>query len=250
MKNNKHKSASMARHADGAFFYVPDVDGVQNTLNEEESAHVACVLRLKTGDNIMLTDGKGGLYRAVIVEPHHKRCRIEVVEQRSNRDKRPYRLHIAIAPTKNIDRFEWFIEKATEIGIDEITPLLCEHSERKQINVERLRRIMIAAIKQSQKADLPQLNEMTDFDRWLKTQNAAEQRYIAHCNEGERQPLKTLYKPPENVVIAIGPEGDFSMAETIKSADYGFEGISLGTSRLRTETAGVIACHAVYFMNE
>ena len=185
-------------------FYTPDIQGLQYALSEEESAHAVRVLRLKVGDGITMTDGKGGWYGARIVEAHPERCETEITEQRTEYGKRPYRLHIGIAPTKNMDRFEWFIEKATEIGIDEITPLLCERSERKQIHAERLQRVMIAAMKQSQKAYLPQLNEMTPFARWLEIPKQGI-CCIAHCNDGRRQPLKTACQPGRDAVIAIGP---------------------------------------------
>ena len=229
-------------------FYAKEINGLRYTLNEEESAHAVRVLRLKTGDTITLTDGRGNIYRATIIEAHHKRCETEIVEQHAEYGKCPYRLHIGIAPTKNIERLEWFIEKATEIGIDEITPLLCERSERKQVNDERLQRVMIAAMKQSQKAYLPQLNELTAFDKWLKTQNTGN-RFIAHCNEDDMQSLKVAYQQGLDATIAIGPEGDFSLQEVMQATDCGFKGVSLGASRLRTETAGVIACHSVFFMN-
>ena len=167
-------------------FYTPDINGLRYTLNEEESAHAMRVLRLKAGDEITLVDGRGGRYSAQIDGLHHKVCEVVILEHQTEHGKRPYRLHIGIAPTKNIDRFEWFIEKATETGIDEITPLLCERSERKQVNIERLQRIMVAAMKQSQKAYLPKLNEMTDLSKWLETQRSGC-CCIAHCNEGDRQ---------------------------------------------------------------
>jgi len=229
-------------------FYAPDIQGFRHTLTEEESAHALRVLRLKIGDWITLVDGRGGWYRARIVEAHPKHCETEIAEQQTEYGKRPYRLHIGIAPTKNIDRFEWFIEKATEIGIEEITPLLCERSERKHISAERLQRIMIAAMKQSQKACLPQLNEMTPLHKWMETQTSAH-RYIAHCNVGNRQLLNAVYHPGQDATIAIGPEGDFSLEEVTQALGCGFMEISLGTSRLRTETAGVAACYSVYFMN-
>jgi len=230
-------------------FYTPDIQELRYTLNEEESAHVARVLRLKADDEITLTDGRGGWYRARINGIHHKHCEVEVLEHQTGYGKRLYRLHIGIAPTKNIDRFGWFIEKATETGIDEITPLLCERSERKHVNIERLQRIMIAAMKQSQKAYLPKLNEMTVFGKWLETRNSGA-CYIAHCNDGDRQSLRTAYQPGQDVTIAIGPEGDFSMQEVAQALACGFKGVSLGSSRLRTETAGVVACCSVYLMNE
>ena len=231
-------------------FYTPDIhESLHYTLNEEESVHAVRVLRLNAGDEITLVDGCGGRYRAKIIVSHHKHCEVAVLEYQAEYGKRPYRLHIGIAPTKNMDRFEWFIEKATEIGIDEITPLLCERSERKHVNTERLQRVMIAAMKQSEKAYLPLLNEMTPFDKWLKMPKPAH-RYIAHCNDGDRQTLKPAYQVGWDAVIAIGPEGDFSMQEVKQSLDVGFKGITLGTSRLRTETAGVVACHSIYFVNE
>ena len=230
-------------------FYTPDINNsLRHTLTEEETAHIMRVMRLKVGDEITLVDGRGNLYKAVIVETQKKRCEIEIIEKHAQCGKRPYRLHIGIAPTKNTDRFEWFVEKATEIGIDEITPLLCERSERKLINMERLQRVMIAAMKQSQKAYLPQINEMTAFDEWLKKQTAG-QRYIAHCYDRDRKILKNAYQPSDDVTITIGPEGDFSMSEVLLAENSGFEGISLGHSRLRTETAGVAACYGVCFMN-
>jgi len=230
-------------------FYTPNINGLRHTLNEEESAHIVRVLRLKAGDIITLTDGRGGRYTAIIVAANHKRCETEIVEQQTEYGKRPYHLHIGIAPTKNIDRFEWFVEKATEIGIDEITPLLCERSERKHVNVERLQRVMIAAMKQSQKAYLPRLNEMTPFSKWFEVPKQGH-CYIAHCNEGNKQLLKTVYQQGQDAVIAIGPEGDFSTQEVTQALDFGFKEISLGTSLLRTETAGVAACHSVYLSNE
>ena len=239
-------------------FYTPEINNYRCFLNEVESMHAVKALRLKTGDEIALIDGRGGFYKAVIVDPHPKSCELKVVEQQLQYGKRQYRLHIGIAPTKNIARFEWFVEKAVEIGIDEITPLLCERSERKTLSSERLLRIMIAAMKQSKKAYLPQLNEVLSFNDWLKniacekTENA--QRYIAHCNNAShskdaRELLKDVYKSGHNTTIAIGPEGDFSMQEVELANSHGLSCISLGTSILRTETAGVAACHSIYFMN-
>ena len=233
------------------FIYTPDIKGL-TTLDKEESSHAVRVMRLKANDVITLVDGKGGLYEARIVDPHHKKCKIEVFKHFTEYGKRPYKLHIAIAPTKNIDRFEWFIEKATEIGIDEITPLLCERSERKHVNAERLQRVMIAAIKQSKKAYLPHLNEMIPFDKWLKSYNVrAGLAFIGICNaDAFPQPLKSLYLAKQNTIVAIGPEGDFSPQELNQALQCDFLPISLGQSRLRTETAGVVACHTINFINE
>jgi 16S rRNA (uracil1498-N3)-methyltransferase len=229
-------------------FYTPGITGNQHILNEEESIHAVRVLRLKKGDAVTLVDGRGGWYTAELADPAPKSCRVKVTGVCREYGKRPYRLHIALAPTKNTDRFEWFVEKSVEIGIDEITPLLCEHSERKHINMERIQRIMTAAMKQSKKAYLPQLNAMAAFDEWLKN-GTAGQRLIAYCGEGGRQPLKRIYQPGRDVSIAIGPEGDFSPEEVSRALASGFHGISLGESRLRTETAGIVACHSIFFMN-
>ena len=229
-------------------FFTPDINDLRYTLDEEESGHVVRVLRLKSGDEITLVDGHGGYYHARIVDSHPRHCQVEVTEHQTDFGKRPYYLHIGISPTKSIDRFEWFVEKAVEIGVDKITPLLCEHSERKHLNTERLQRIMVAAMKQSQKAYLPQLNMMTVFNDWLETANG-HHRFIAYCGEGDKQSLKTAYQTSQNTMIAIGPEGDFSDREIEQAIRCGFKGISLGENRLRTETAGVAACHSIYFMN-
>jgi len=231
-------------------FYTPDISSLQYTLNEDESAHAIRVLRLKADDRITLVDGSGGQYKAKIKNTHPKHCEVEIYGYQRGYGERSYRLHIGIAPTKNIDRFEWFIEKATEIGIDEVTPLLCEHSERKQVSDERLYRIMIAAMKQSKKAYLPKLNEMIPFGKWLKTIRAADCCYIAHCNEDNLPSLKIASQPGQRSTIAIGPEGDFSIQEVSQALACGFKEVSLGKNRLRTETAGIIACHSMYFLNE
>lgn len=230
-------------------FYTPGITGNQHILNEEESIHAVRVLRLREGDAVTLVDGRGGWYTAKLADPTPKSCRVKVTGVCREYGKRPYRLHIALAPTKNTDRFEWFVEKSVEIGIDEITPLLCEHSERKHINLDRIQRIMTAAMKQSKKAYLPQLNAMATFDEWLKN-GTAGQCLIAYCGEGDRQPLKRIYQAKRDVSIAIGPEGDFSPEEISRALASGFHGISLGESRLRTETAGIVACHSIFFMNE
>ena len=232
------------------FFYTPDIHGLRYQLNEEETVHAVRVLRLKAGDEITLVDGRGNRYRAKIDRLHQKSCEVEILEHRINYNQCPYKLHIGIAPTKNIDRFEWFVEKATEIGISEITPLLCEHSERKHVNTERLQRVMVAAMKQSQKAYLPQLNGMMVFDQWIEARKTSGGCFIAHCNEDNMPSLKTAYRKGQDATIAIGPEGDFSLREVTQALTCGFKEVGLGASRLRTETAGVVACHTVYLMND
>ncbi|MFA9391975.1 MAG: 16S rRNA (uracil(1498)-N(3))-methyltransferase [Prolixibacteraceae bacterium] len=230
-------------------FYTPDIDATNYVLDEAESKHCIRVLRHSTGDLLTLIDGKGGWFEARITDPNPKRCGVEVVKSMANYKKKNYRLHVAIAPTKNIERLEWFLEKATEIGIDEITPILCEHSERKQIKNERLEKVVIAAMKQSLKAFLPQLNNLTNFDAFVK-QAEDSNKFIAHCEDGEKKHLFHLAKPSGNVLVLIGPEGDFSPAEIQLAKDNGFQEISLGESRLRTETAGIVATQIIQLINE
>jgi 16S rRNA (uracil1498-N3)-methyltransferase len=230
-------------------FYTPDISTFP-FLPEEESQHAVKVLRLQAGDHIELIDGKGGYYKAEIVFPHHKRCEVQILESRTGFHKRTHHLHIAIAPTKNIERLEWFAEKATEIGIDEITPVICRFSERKVIKHDRLEKILISAMKQSLKACLPRLNEQCTFDRFLKRADPG-QRFIAHCyDEHAKKNLSSLYVPKQNVTVLIGPEGDFSPEEVEKALKTGFVPVSLGESRLRTETAGVVACHTINLLEE
>jgi len=249
-----------------SLFYVPNISA-GNILPEEESQHAVKVLRLQTGDAITVVDGAGGFYKARISNPHPKHCGFEITETIIDYGKRDYKLHIAIAPTKNIERLEWFIEKATEIGIDEITPLICRFSERKMIKAERLERIIVSAAKQSVKAYFPTLNPLCTFDELMKKQKAS-QKYIAHCYTSPPTPhpkergadnidlensfsdkrlLQTECKNPKDVLILIGPEGDFSKEEVQKAISAGFIPVSLGNSRLRTETAGVVACCTIAF---
>ncbi|RPH33713.1 MAG: 16S rRNA (uracil(1498)-N(3))-methyltransferase [Bacteroidales bacterium] len=229
-------------------FYAPDITGNLYTLSEEESKHCIRVLRLDVGNEITIVDGKGGLFKTRIVKPEPKRCMVEVYEAVYEFEKRNHYLHIAIAPTKNIERFEWFLEKATEIGIDEITPLLCEHSERKTVNNERLEKIIVSAMKQSIKAYLPKLNQMVSFKQFIEAKNDGE-LFIAHCYKKDLSHLKDEIKSNQKSTILIGPEGDFSPDEVSIAIQHNFKEISLGTSRLRTETAGVVACHIANLIN-
>ena len=230
-------------------FYTPDISGNTYTLEESESKHCVRVLRHGVGDKLVLVDGKGGWYEAIITDANPKRCAVEVSNEIQNFEKRDYYVHLAVAPTKNIDRFEWFVEKATEIGIDEITPLLCEHSERKQINVDRIEKVAVAAMKQSLKAFLPRLNNLTNFETFCKNEREGL-RFIAHCEEEQKSHLFSQLKPKEKVVILIGPEGDFSREEIELAKKTGFGEVSLGNSRLRTETAAVVSCQIVSLVNE
>lgn len=229
-------------------FYAPHIV-TENVLPETESQHAVRVLRLKTGHTINVVDGHGSMYRATITDPHPKHCAVKIIEQ--HKYKKPkHKLHIAIAPTKNMDRLEWFVEKCTEIGIDEITPLLCRYSERKVIKPERLEKIIVAAAKQSQKAYFPTLNPMVNFQDFVQQASTNSLNTIAHCYEGSKPLLQHVYKKTTDVLVLIGPEGDFSEQEVSFAAEKGFEPISLGSNRLRTETAGVVACHTIALLNQ
>lgn len=229
-------------------FYTPDI-AVNPELPEEEAGHCIRVLRLAEGAEILLTDGQGAFYKAAISRAHPKHCEVTILERWMQPALWNFRLHIAVAPTKNMDRMEWFAEKATEIGIDEITCLNCRFSERKEVKPARLEKILVSAMKQSQKATLPRLNGMTDFKKFV-TQPFEGRKFIAHCEEGEKPLLKSIYHPGENALILIGPEGDFSPEEIALARAQGFEAISLGESRLRTETAALVACHTIHVLNQ
>jgi 16S rRNA (uracil1498-N3)-methyltransferase len=230
-------------------FYAPSISGNSWHLDPEESKHCTRVLRLKKGDTIHLADGRGNLFAAIIASDDPKRCRVEVVSVKKEYEKRDFHLHIAIAPTKNTGRFEWFLEKATEIGIDEITPVFCHHSERIRLNNARLEKVLVAAMKQSLKAYLPLLHEPVDLAKILAMPFPG-QKFIAWCGEGTVSHLKNTYRKGSEALVLIGPEGDFSPEEIDEAKKNGFVPISLGKSRLRTETAGIVACHTINLVNE
>jgi len=230
-------------------FFTPDINSNIYQLNREESFHCVKVLRLKEGEIIYLTDGNGSLFECKIISPDIKACTVEVINTVEKFNAKNYYLHIAIAPTKNIARIEWFIEKAVEIGIDEITPLICEHSERTTINYQRFEKIIISAMKQSVKAYKPMLNEPSKFQTIVKN-SEIENRFIAYCEISTQSLLSKICPIGEKVLILIGPEGDFSKNEVDLALENSFKIISLGKSRLRTETAGLIACHTVSLLNE
>ncbi len=230
-------------------FFATDIQDGLIILPEEEARHAVQVLRHRLGDTIGLIDGRGGYFEATIVEVGKKRCVARINREERHFQQRPCHLHIGIAPTKNIARFEWFLEKATEIGIDAVTPLLCEHSERRKLRIDRLEKVILAAVKQSQKAYLPVLRELTTYDDFLATSTGAGQHFIAYLGEDVKGTLKENYRPGQNVSILIGPEGDFSAAEISRALAAGYQGVSLGPSRLRTETAGVVACHTINLLN-
>lgn len=230
-------------------FYTPDICDMFYTLNPEESKHCVRALRLSEGEAVSLVDGRGNWYNGVIALADAKGCRVECREKIENHGRRDFHLHLAVAPTKNIDRTEWMLEKCTEMGVDEITMLNTCRSERKVVKDERLEKVVVAAMKQSLKAYLPKLNPMTDFKSFVVSRRET-QKFIAHCNEGEKQRLDELYRPGSDVVVLIGPEGDFSEEEVKIAREAGFIAITLGESRLRTETAGMVACHSIDFMNK
>lgn len=229
-------------------FYTPQIQ-TSAELPEEEAAHAVRVLRLQPGDEVTLTDGEGCFYRAEITTATNKRCLVRVLETQPQEPLWSGHLHIAMAPTKNMDRTEWFAEKATEIGFDELTFLNCRFSERRVIKTERIAKILVSALKQSLKARLPRLNEMTDFDHFV-TQPFTGQKFIAHCYEGEKPLLKDVVQKGADTLVLIGPEGDFSPEEVEKALANGFRPISLGRSRLRTETAALVACHILNLTNQ
>ena len=225
-------------------FYAPDLTTPRYTLGEEESKHCIRVLRLRRGDTLHLTDGRGTLYRCEIAEEDARRCTVRVVERFPDYERMPYRLTMAVAPTKNADRFEWFLEKATEVGVSAIVPLETEHSERRVFKPERAGKVITAAMKQSLKAYRPELHPLTPF-REAAARPFDGRKFIAHCAPA-LSPAGKIYLPAtlrkgEAALVFIGPEGDFSAEEIAFACANGFEEITLGTQRLRTETAAVVA---------
>lgn len=228
-------------------FYTPDI-ATSPELPEEEAGHCLRVLRLGVGDEVMLTDGKGCFCKAAISAATGKRCQVKVLEKTLQPPFWKGHLHVAMAPTKNMDRIEWFVEKATEIGFDELSFLNCRFSERKVIKTERVEKIVVSAMKQSLKAWKPVVNEMTDFSKFMQ-RGFSGQKFIAHCYEGEKPLLKDVLRPGEDALVLIGPEGDFSKEEVEKAEAMGFRAVSLGQSRLRTETAALVAVHTMNLFN-
>ena len=227
-------------------FYCPEILEDSYYLNSEESKHCIKVLRKNEGDLINLIDGIGSFYEVRITIASQKKVHFEIVKSWKE-EARNYKLHIAIAPTKNNDRLEWFLEKATEIGIDEITPIICHHSERKVVKEERLNKIIISATKQSLKSKIPILHPAISLKQ-LVLVNHTKNCLIAHCEDNEKTSLQTVVT--KNTLILIGPEGDFSTTEIDLALANSFTPITLGNSRLRTETAGLVACHTIALQHE
>ncbi|MEA1898750.1 MAG: 16S rRNA (uracil(1498)-N(3))-methyltransferase [Bacteroidota bacterium] len=230
-------------------FYLPGMTQGLNVLNPEESHHCSRVLRTGKEEEVNFIDGEGGFATGKIIQPHPRKTIIEIREIKTNFNKRSYYLHIAIAPTKNIDRFEWFLEKAVEIGIDEITPLICERSERRTIKTERLNKRILSAMKQSMNAFKPRLNELTSFKTFLNQINEAN-RYIAYRGQDAPPQLKEQPLLNSSSLILIGPEGDFSPGEVKMALKNNIKQVGLGPSRLRTETAGIVCCHTTSLLNQ
>ena len=227
-------------------FYQPDIDLGSLYLSEDESRHVVKVLRSENGDVLELTNGKGSFFKVRITKADPGRCLFEIVERKDNPGK-SFSIHIAIAPTKNADRIEWFVEKAVEIGIDKISFMLCQTSERKSINLERIEKIAVSAMKQSGQCWLPELVGLNPMKEVITAK--ASQKFIAYVDQSNPHHLKSLAKPDQDYLVLIGPEGDFSKEELLSAEQAGCSKVSLGVTRLRTETAGVAACHILNLIN-
>lgn len=229
-------------------FYCENIEADILTLPADESKHCVRVLRMTTGDSLYLADGKGTMCHCRILSPDCSACTVEVVNRMTDYGKRPYYLHLAVAPTKNASRIEWLVEKCVEIGIDEITPVICDHSERVVQKTERLEKIAISAMKQSLKAYRPIINEATKLHHFV-SQPLRGQRLVCYCDGDTRTPLRQTYVNGRDAVILIGPEGDFSPSEITSALSHGFLPVTLGDTRLRTETAALYAITALNFMN-
>jgi len=230
-------------------FYTNNISGDIAVFNEEESLHGVKVLRLCKGSRLTFTDGKGNMYQGEVITDNSRKMEARIISSESKYGLRDYYLHMAVSPLKNRDRYEWFVEKAVEMGIDELTPLICDHTEKQTIREERINRIMISAMKQSVKAYLPRLNKSVRFSQFVNDTSEGL-KLIAHCNSSyNRVPVTAALQPAKMMTIVIGPEGDFSEAEIELAVENGFRAVSLGESRLRTETAGLVACCSAYLAN-
>ncbi len=231
-------------------FYAKAIEDGKIQLLEEEARHVN-VLRKKVGDTLQVLDGKGNLFHAQLLKIDRNECLLRTLSK-ENFPLPAIEVNIAIAPTKNMDRFEWFLEKATEIGVARIYPLLCAHSERVSIRIDRLSKILVSAIKQSKHYFLPHLNDLMPFEVFIQQENTniPTQQFIAHCHNTPKKKLAQNYQKGKSVTILIGPEGDFSTDEIALALDVGYQSVSLGDYRLRTETAGIVACHAIQLLND
>ena len=232
-------------------FYNPDITTTSTsiTFSKDESRHIVKVLRKTIGDILNITDGKEKLYAAEITQAIDKKCIATIKSWQEKPKSWNYYLHIAIAPTKLNDRFEWFLEKATEIGVDEISPIICEHSERRQLKTERMQKVVLSAMKQSLKCKLPILNPPVKLKEFIQKKDW-DLGLMAHCEESNKKHLKSYFPMREKIMILIGPEGDFSVNEIEYALNRGIHPVTFGESRLRTETAGIVACNYVSVLNE
>jgi 16S rRNA (uracil1498-N3)-methyltransferase len=231
-------------------FYSPTINSTETSFvfDKEESKHIIKVLRKKENDILHVTNGLGFLFATKIKLASDNKCTVEIVSFEQQQQPK-FNLHLAVAPTKMNERYEWFLEKATEIGIQEITPIICEHSERKVIKTDRFVKIIESAMKQSLHCYLPKLNEPISYKDFVK-KDFSGQKFIAHCEETDKKSLKTELKSNVDCTILIGPEGDFSVKEIQLALDANFIPVSLGSTRLRTETAAIVACYSVVYTNE
>ena len=232
-------------------FYHPELseNDEQVVFPRDESKHILKVLRKKEGDILHITNGKGFIFETEILTAGQHNC-IAKVKATERQKPLPYRLHLAVAPTKMNDRYEWFLEKSTEIGVHEITPIICDHSERKVVKAQRFERVLQSAVKQSLHTYFPILNKVISFSEFLH-KNKDGQKFIAHCEKGkEKSSLKSQLKSNSDVIVLVGPEGDFSLDEIRAALESGWIPVSLGDSRLRTETAAIVACHTVALLHE
>lgn len=232
-------------------FFGEKISETQLVLTPEDSKHACKSLRKRNGDIIFVTDGKGEIFQCSIIDDNMNQAIVTIDRIAENPFPRNYFLHIAISPLKNPDRFEWFIEKATEIGIDEITPIICSRTEKGKVNTDRLKRIALSAAKQSIKAKLPQINEAITFEKFIENSaHGNHQKFIAWCETEHEKLLFDTCSAKESTLILIGPEGDFTKEEVESAQQIGFMPVSLGQSRFRTETAGMVACHDVFLKNQ
>ena len=231
-------------------FYSESINDTEDqfAFNKDESKHIVRVLRKKEGQELLVTNGKGAIFLCNITLANDKNCIVTILKK-TTQELPKYKLHLAVAPTKMNDRYEWFLEKATEIGVSEITPLICAHSERKVVKIDRFNKIIQSALKQSLNAYFPVLNDPISFKDFM-SQTEINNKLIAHCEDDKKHSLKHALKPKTDYLILIGPEGDFSSKEIELALKHNFKPVSLGETRLRTETAAIVACHSVAFVNE
>lgn len=231
-------------------FYNPNItnESKEFSFDKEESKHIIKVLRKKEGDILHVTNGLGSLFTTEIILASEKKCTVKI-NSTEKQEETGFYIHLAVAPTKMNERYEWFLEKATEIGIHEITPIICDHSERTVIKTERFDKIIQSAMKQSNQYFLPKLNEPVSFKNFI-SKNHEGNTYIAHCEESNKKLLKEVVQPNQKYTLLIGPEGDFSSKEINLALENNFTPVSLGNTRLRTETAAIVACHSFTYINE